>query len=295
MDMNYHRTLKEFTNYLITLGYSQTVCYNCPNMISHFLDFTDKPLKKITKQDVTTFLCYKQNAISDRTKKKLSNVHINGYIMALKRYSQFLFHVSSIDLTVEHLSYLPVRTPEKHILSIGQIKSLFDACDNTKLGYRDKAMLAMYYSCGLRRSEGLHVELKDIDFNNNILFVRKGKAGKQRYVPFTQSTNHILKLYIEIGRRRLNRKHKYRNTLLIGYTGEKVKAQALQLRLNKLCEKSKINTKIGFHTLRHSIATHLLQCNMSIYEISKFLGHSSLESTQIYTHIVNDQLPSISK
>lgn len=293
--MNFDASIKEFTNYLLTLGYSPTICYNYPNMVMHFLEFTDKPIKSISKTDVSSFIDNQKERVSERTKRKLSNVHINGYIMALKRYSKFLFHMHSIDLTVEHLSYLHVRTPEKQILSIEKVKALFDVCDNTKLGYRDRAMLALYYSCGLRRSEALHVELKDIDFKNDILFVRKGKAGKQRYVPFTQSTNHILKLYIEIGRRRLNRKHKYRNALLIGFNGEKVKAQALQLRLNKLCEKAEIKTKVGFHTLRHSIATHLLQRNMSIYEISKFLGHSSLESTQIYTHIVNEPFPSISK
>ncbi len=293
--MNFDSSIKEFTNYLLTLGYSPTICYNYPNMVRHFLNYTDKPVKNISKTDVSDFIGNQQQKISERTKRRLSNVHINGYIMALKRYSNFLFYMYSIDLTVEHLSYLHVRTPEKQILSIEKMKALFDVCDNTKLGYRDKAMLALYYSCGLRRSEALHVQLKDIDFNNNVLFVRKGKAGKQRYVPFTENTHVILRQYIDVGRRRLNRKHKYRNTLLIGYNGEKVKAQALQLRLNKLCQKAEIKMKIGFHTLRHSIATHLLQRNMSIYEISKFLGHSSLESTQIYTHIVNEQLPSISK
>lgn len=288
MKASYHKLVNEFTNYLITLGYSESVCYNCPNMVSQFLEHIDRPIKKITKDDVTAFFDHLRSITSERTKRRLSNVHINGYVMALKRFSKFLFHMHSIDLTVEHLSYLKVDTLEKQILSLQQIKSLFEVCDNTKLGMRDKVMLALYYSCGLRRSEAIQVEIRDIDFTNNILFVRNGKGGKQRYVPFTDSTHQILKQYIDVGRKRLNRRNRLRNTLLIGKNGDRLKPQALQLRLNTLCKKAEIKQKVGLHTLRHSIATHLLMLNMSIYKISEFLGHSSLESTQIYTHIVEN-------
>lgn len=286
MKASHHRLNIEFTNYLITLGYSESVCYNCPNMVSQFLEHVDRPIKKITKGDVTAFFDHLKSKKSERTQRILSNVHINGYVMALKRFSKFLFHMHSIDLTVEHLSYLKVDTPEKQILSLQQIKLLFEVCDNTKLGMRDKVMLALYYSCGLRRSEAIQVEIRDIDFTNNILFVRNGKGGKQRYVPFTESTHQILTQYIDVGRKRLNRRNRLRNTLLISKNGDRLKPQALQLRLNILCKKAKIKQKVGLHTLRHSIATHLLIQNMSIYKISEFLGHSSLESTQIYTHIV---------
>lgn len=285
--MDYSKTIKSFTRYLVTIGYSHVVCYNSPNLVTHFLEYFDKRISDITKDDVNDYIEHLQNKTSERTWKKLSNSHINGYIIAIKRFSKFLFQVQGIDLNTEHLSYLPVNTKEKTILTIDEIKLLFEVCDNTKLGYRDKAMLSLYYSCGLRRSEVLHIQLSDIDFQSNVLFVRKGKGGKQRYVPFTQSTHTYLREYINIGRRRLNRKHRFRNTLLISYKGEKVKAQALQLRLNVLCMRAGIYRKVGLHTLRHSIATHLLQQQMSIYDISEFLGHSSLESTQIYTHLVN--------
>jgi integrase/recombinase XerD len=288
LDNNYNNILSEFTKYLITIGYGDCVCYNTPNMISHFLSFVQKPVEQITKNDVDCFIDHLQSKVSTRTQNKLSNSHINGYIICLKRFSKFVFQMYRYNITVEHLLYLKVDTPEKSTLTIDQIKSLFDVCDNTKLGYRDKAMLSLYYSCGLRRSEVLHIQLCDIDFDANVLFVRKGKGDKQRYVPFTQSTHSYLRDYINIGRRRLNRKHKFRNTLLISYRGDKVKAQALQLRVNTLCKRAEITQKVGLHTLRHSIATHLLQQNMSIYDISEFLGHSSLESTQIYTHIINE-------
>ncbi len=288
MAVNHYKTIKQFTNYLITVGYGNSVCYNTPNLIVHFLEYTDKSIKKINKTDIDVFIEFLQNITSERTNQELSNIHINGYIIALKRFSKFLLHNYNINLSIEHLSYLHVCTPEKQILSLEQIKCLFDACDNSKLGMRDKAMLSIYYSCGLRRDEALHIEISDIDFNSNVLFVRKGKGDKQRYVPFTQHTHEILREYINIGRRRLNRKHKLRKALLINYRGEKIKSQALKNRLDVLCSRAGITEKVGLHTLRHSIATHLLQQNMSIYDIKDFLGHSSLESTQIYTHIVDE-------
>jgi len=287
--MKHDKILLQFLRYLQTINYSEIVCRNTTNQIRHFLTFTDKPLSRINKKDVDTFISWLTTKTSDRTNNKLSNVHVNGYINSLKRFSRYLFDVRKVNLPIEHLKYLKVETEEKEVLEVNQVKMLFDVCDNTKLGMRDKAMLVLYYSCGLRRNEAIHVELSDIDFNNNILFVRKGKNGKQRYVPFTDQSHQILREYINVGRRRLNRKNKYRKTLFISRTGDKLQSKSLLNRLKVLCKKVDIDdTNIGLHTLRHSIATHLLQNEMSIYDISEFLGHSSLESTQIYTHIINE-------
>jgi len=287
--MSHDKILLQFTNYLQTLNYSHIVCYNSTNQIRNFLTITDKPLSRINKKHIDEFITWLTTVTSNRTKEQLSNVHINGYINSLKRFSKFLFHVHKRNLPIEHIKYLKVDTAEKEVLGVNEVKSLFDICDNTKLGMRDKAMLVLYYSCGLRRNEAIHVELSDIDFDNNILFVRKGKGGKQRYVPFTKQSHQVLRQYINVGRRRLNRKHKFRKTLLISSNGNKIQSQALLNRLKILCKNADIDsTGIGLHTLRHSIATHLMQNEMSIYDISEFLGHSSLESTQIYTHIINE-------
>ncbi|MDC9722514.1 MAG: tyrosine-type recombinase/integrase [Urechidicola sp.] len=179
-----------------------------------------------------------------------------------------------------------LRTP----LLVSEVKQLFEATDNTKFGMRDRAMLVLYYSCGLRRNEGINVQTTDIDFNKRILFVRKGKFGKQRFVPFTEQSKQYLEEYINIGRKRFIRKasRKKRKTLFISYRGKSLDSQSLLHRLKFLAEKTNIENKVGLHILRHSIATHLLQKGMSIYDIATFLGHNSIESTQIYTHISED-------
>ncbi len=283
--MKYHKIITQYREYLNTLNYSDIVCYNSPNQIHHFLLYSNVRVQRISKKHVDEFIQHLQTSISKRTKRKRTNIHINSYIISLKRFSTFLLHIHNLNVSTEHLTYLENDSKQKTILTTDEIKRLFEVCDNTKVGLRDKAMLSLYYSCGLRRNEALHVEINDIDFTSNILFVRKGKGNKQRYVPFTQHTHHILRNYINIGRRRLNKKHKLRKTLLISNRGERIQSQSLFKRLKVLCKKAMIDKNIGLHSLRHSIATHLLEQNMSIYDISQFLGHSSLQSTQIYTHI----------
>lgn len=288
--MKYDKIINEFTQYLITLRYSNIVCYNNPNQVRHFLLYSNVRIQRLRKKHIIDYIEYLKCSKSERTNNKRSNVHINGYIISIKRFTIFLSKLYHVTISMNDIRYLRKDSEEKEVLKISQIQKLFEVCDNSKIGLRDKAMLALYYSCGLRRSEALHVQLEDIDFTNNVLFVRKGKGDKQRYIPFTKTTHDILKNYINVGRRRLNKKHKYRKVLLISNRGQLIQSQSLLIRLKVLCKQAEINQKIGLHTLRHSIATHLLQQEMDIYQISQFLGHSSLQSTQIYTHITNEKL-----
>lgn len=284
---------EEFREYLQTLGYSKQISYELPNTIERILNHLNKPVSRISKNDLEEYIAILKNSISIRTKRKLSTVQINSYIYALKHFSIFLYTVKGQKLSVHHLNYL--KTKNKHTrkpLTIKEVKQLFDATDQTKYGLRDRAMLTLFYSCGLRRNEGINIRTTDIDFRKNLIFVEKGKLGKQRYVPFTEQSASYLKEYIYIGRPQFIRKaeKKKRKTLFISNRGLPLDSQTLLNRVNYLVEKAKIDKKIGLHTLRHSIATHFLQKGMDIYSISEFLGHSSLESTQIYTHIIEDEI-----
>ena len=150
-------------------------------------------------------------------------------------------------------------------------------------------MLAVYYGCGLRRNEGVHLNLSDIDFDRSLLYVRKGKNHKERLVPISQASVKYLQAYIYDHRPELLRSGKS-DALFIGYNhGTRMQGQSLLVRLKRLVLQTDspelIEKEVGLHTLRHSIATHLLAAGMKLESISRFLGHSSLESTQIYTHL----------
>ena len=138
------------------------------------------------------------------------------------------------------------------------------------------------YGCGLRKSEAYNVQIKDVDFDKRTVFVRQGKNYKDRIIPMSAGVYNDLQDYIYNFRSRLKLNH---TRLVFSCDGMiRLRLKALQ----RACNEENIKKKrIYPHILRHSIATHLLQNGMSIENICKFLGHSSLDTTQIYTHLIS--------
>ena len=150
-------------------------------------------------------------------------------------------------------------------------------------------MLVVLYSCGLRRNEAVHLDISDIYFDKERIHVRKGKNYKERFVPINRKNAEILEDYIFEARLQFNDAH-LSEALFISQKGNRLNGMSFAVRLQKLVHltgnKSIIDKKITLHTLRHSIATHLLEHEVKLESIKTFLGHSSLESTQIYTHLL---------
>jgi site-specific recombinase XerD len=150
-------------------------------------------------------------------------------------------------------------------------------------------MLAVFYGCGLRLNEGASLEVSDVLRDRGLLYVRKGKGYKERCVPISGRAYELLQLYIDHGRPQLLQSTTA--MLFIGLNkGIPLTKQSLYVRIKQLAKKAGIIKNIGTHTLRHSIATHLLQSGMALEQIQEFLGHGQLDSTQIYTHLVNEVL-----
>ena len=147
-------------------------------------------------------------------------------------------------------------------------------------------MLGVYYGCGLRRNEGLELDITDIDLNRGLVHVRKGKGSKERFVPIGESVKQDFKDWLSV--RGEYQKHPTEQAFLLSPRGNRISGNALMERLKRLVETAGINKDIGLHSLRHSIATHLLNEGMSLENVSRFLGHGSLENTQIYTHLKNE-------
>jgi len=170
------------------------------------------------------------------------------------------------------------------------------ANDHTKVkqeavSQRDRAMLSIYYGCGLRKSEGVNLNTGDILIERKLIHVRKGKGNRERYVPVTDNNLKYITEYLNVWRNLLASGNQV-DSFFINQYGEACSAQALSQRLRRLVKNSGNSVLRAknptLHTLRHSIATHLLQQGMEMELIQKFLGHGSLQSTQIYTHIVNE-------
>jgi integrase/recombinase XerD len=283
---------ESFEKWLKTLEYAESTVYASVRYVNDFFFYLESSeithLETIQPETLANYHKYLQNRKNKRFSYGLSDNYITSNLGAIKRFSRYLQE------TGKPFFEIPIKTRQdkettKTILTQNEIKALYKACDNDILGIRDRAILSIYYGCGLRRSEGINLDIKDILLKEKRVYVRKGKNYKERYVPMTEAVREDLENYI-YGAREKKRSFKNNNpeALFLSMQVKRLCGNALIRRIHKLAESAGIQKEIGLHTLRHSIATHLLQSGMTLEEVKQFLGHSSLESTQIYTHLANE-------
>ena len=283
--------LQSFKEWLTVLNYSVFSVPGLTKTVKDFLLFQEennKPaLGQMTATDAITFIEILKTKTGERTGKPLSNGHINKQIQALNLFSKYIRETGRSPQGFSLKRLEEIRS-KPGWLTKTEMQALYEATTDSVLGIRDRAMLAIYYGCGLRLNEGASLELKDIITERKILHVRKGKHYKERLVPVAGKNFEELKIYIDYARPQLLQEKKT-DALFIGANkGIKMDKQSLYVRIKMLARKAKIKKRVGTHTLRHSIATHLLQSGMKLERIQQFLGHGDLDSTQIYTHLVND-------
>ena len=283
-----------FEKWLKTLGYAQSTVYLSVKYAGDFffylktLEITS--LEEIQPETIKGYRSYLQTRKNKRQPGSLSNNYIISNINALKRFSKYLHETGKANLEIK-LELQAEKENIKIILTQSEVKALYKACSNDILGIRDRAILSVYYGCGLRRSEGANLDLKDVLLKEKLLFVRSGKGCKERYVPMTGAVKEDMENYIYVAREKIpGFKNVKTDALFLSMQAGRLCGNALIGRIHKLAVNANLQKETGLHTLRHSIATHLLQSGMTLEEVSRFLGHSSLESTQIYTHISNAEL-----
>ena len=295
---------KSFREWLDVLGYAPTTVYNMPNLIRELFYYLEKQqVGNIKELDISHIESYYQT-LKERSNQRrgggLSSAHLNKHIQALRKFITYLRKVGRLE--IPQIKLANEENENKLIyLTEGEIRELFEATQKatsnknksaevvTAIQARDRAMLAVFYGCGLRRTEGVSLDVGDINFDRSILHVRKGKNYKERLVPISKTNLKYLTEYVYDHRPELTKGSKV-EALFIAYTSTKrMQGQSLMIRLRVLqyhTDNIELQEKeIGLHTLRHSIATHFLQAGMKLESISRFLGHGSLESTQIYTHL----------
>lgn len=278
----YLRLQAGFSEWLRILNFEHTSQRDMPGMLSEFLHFLETKdcnhISQLQESHLKEYLNYLSHRPSKTKEGGLSLNYIRKYLQVLRKFSRYL--AESGQESFEMKIKLKGKTPNiKNIFSRKEIEKLYQATKEDTLGLRDKAMLALYYGCGLRRNEGLNVNLRDILLEKELVYVRRGNGYKERYVPLTGSNKTDLENYINYSRPYLLNGKK-EEALLLNVNGKRL--LAVFERFGKLKSTAGINKTAGLHTLRHSIATHLLQSGMKLEQIQRFLGHSSLESTQIY-------------
>ena len=176
-------------------------------------------------------------------------------------------------------------------LTEDEVTRLLDAplAVDTPESRRDKAMLELLYATGMRVSELVSLKLGDVNLSGG--FVRCiGKGNKERLIPFHEQAMDALEFYIEEGRNTFLNGNPREQALFLNRRGEQLTRQGFWLILKGYAKKAGISTPVTPHTLRHSFATHMLRGGASLRQVQEFLGHASIASTQIYTHLTDDHL-----
>lgn len=299
-----------FLQWLQTLNYSPATVATRKRNIREFLLYLERcninTIEQADNDKVNLFVRYLKRRENKLFGSCLMNASINVGISTVNKFFEYLQQTGTS--TPDNLEYLKENYKTRNILTLQEINQLYEATyqkhhfanKETKakqkaVSQRDRAMLSIYYGCGLRKSEGINLNIGDIMTERKLIFVRKGKGCKERYVPVTANNLNYLTEYLQDGRNQLlSKSESNTESFFVNQYGQPCSDQALSARLNRLVKNSGNSVlqgkKPSLHTLRHSIATHLLQQGMEIELIQKFLGHNSLESTQIYTHILNEQL-----
>ena len=302
---------KSFKEWLEALGYSWQGVYYMPIQIRGLLNWLEKQnkaqLTDITTEAITNYYYQelKQRKNYMRDAGTLSNKHLNKNLQALRKFTEYLRQTGKLQIPLLNIRQEEIIDNKPTVLTEEEIMQLFKATETIPdkmkhakprefyemLNLRDKAMLSIFYGCGLRRNEGYHLNITDIHLESAVVHVRKGKGYKERFVPVSKKGMENITAYLYDARPLMIRDNK-EEAFFLNHNGKRLGGQMLMLCLQSLARRTndtRLQQKeIGLHTLRHSIATHLLGNGMSLESIRDFLGHSSLESTQIYTHLINE-------
>jgi integrase/recombinase XerD len=275
----------EFRSYLENVGYSKSSCYMLPECIRSFLSHAKKNPERCTQKEIERFYAHLNERPHKRKEGGLSEQYINHHVYAIKVFFNWLESIGRIKYNpVSVMKFRRPKANQRQPLSQEEIKILFESAETLK----ETAILHLFYSCGLRRSEAEDLNTKDVHFKKQILYVREGKGAKRRAVPMTARVTKELENYYQEERRTARAKD--REAFMINRVGMRMSGDSYNKVLKEIIRRTEINMETTLHHLRHSIATHLLESGLSLEYVRDFLGHAFLESTQIYTKVNQRQL-----
>ena len=259
----YIRDVKKFANYAIPIELSEL---------------------KVTRVDISTFLAQiNQEDISSRSQARI--------ISGIKAFYKYLIMEDYLKINPTDLIESPkigLKLPDT--LSLIEIDKIISAVDlSNKQGERNRAILETLYSCGLRVSELVNLQLSNIHFKEGYLKVT-GKGNKERLAPIGGRAINYLTIYINHVRNHQSIKKGNEDFVFLNNRGSKLTRVMIFLIIQKLTERIGLKKKISPHTFRHSFATHLIEGGADLRAVQEMLGHESITTTEIYTHLDNEYL-----
>lgn len=274
--------ISDFLSYLeVEANYSKNTINSYENDLNKFEEYyKSKDLLKITSKDIEKYI---------QTLSDLAPTTVSHNISSLKTFYSYFFKQGRISNNPTD----GIKSPKLGIhlptyLTIDEVNKLLDIEVTDAFSSRNKAILELMYATGLRISEVISLEFKNIDYDECIIRVM-GKGSKERIVPVNDYAIKYLKEYIDNYRPELV-KNEINNYIFLNNHGRMLTRQGIFKMIKNYAALKNIKKTIGPHTLRHTFATHLLENGADLRVIQELLGHSDISTTQIYTHLTKEAL-----
>ena len=274
--------INDFLLYLeMDLNYSKNSINTYENNLNQLNGYIKKDLLKLNSKDIENFI----------TSLELEPSSISNYLSAYKTFYNYYIKLGKININPTDVIDSPKLIKKlPTYLTVDEIDKFLNIEITDAFSARNKSMLELLYATGLRISELVSLEFKNIDLNECIVRVM-GKGSKERIIPLSDVAIEYLKIYVKDYRQKLV-KNELNNYIYLNNHGKQMTRQGVFKIIKKRAEETGINKDISPHTLRHSIATHMLENGADLRIIQEFLGHSDISTTQIYTHLTNQKLKS---
>lgn len=285
-----NKDLSNFINYLTNekryplttiKSYELDILFYLRYIEEHHLNYNN-----ISKDEIRNYLRYLDDL-------KYKNTTISRMLSALRHFYSYL----ELNKKADNNLFKAIRNPKKekklpNFLQSDELEKIFDAIDiDTDLGLRNRLIIELLYATGLRVSELVNVKIEDIDMKNREIKVL-GKGSKERIVFFGEYASKYLSMYISSARNNLlnGKSSKY---LFLNNRGEQISTRGIEKLVVKIVDDAAIKHHVSPHVLRHTFATDLLNNGADLKSVQELLGHESLSTTEIYTHVTNERLRSV--
>ncbi|MBN2479416.1 MAG: tyrosine recombinase XerC [Parachlamydiales bacterium] len=293
--MDFISQVKNFLNYLSSVkNVSDHTIRNYKIDLLGFYDFVRKIILKSDQKKnleigfITKFVI--RNYLAYLYEKKAKSRTVMRKISTLRSFFNYLLKENILNSSpLEDIESPKRQKALPNAVTYDQVEHLFNQCDtSTYLGLRDRAIMELFYSSGLRLSELVDLSREDFDESSNLLNVY-GKGKKQRVVPITKTAAEWIKKYLYYEKRHSKTKEhdseKDKEAIFLNKWGSRLTVRSIDRHFKRYLLKSGLSAKITPHTIRHTIATHWLENGMDLKTIQLLLGHSNLATTTIYTHV----------
>ena len=281
IEINNKELIDDFSDYLkIDKNYSKNTLESYIRDLRFFLEYTNKEVIDITKRDIDNYILHVLPMYNESS--------INRIIASIKSFYKYLSLFKGYVNISEDVESLKRKKTLPKYLSIEEVDKLLDIKIENAFDYRNKTILELLYSTGLRATELINLDIINIDTTNMVVNVY-GKGNKERIVPLSKIAVNYLDMYINVYRNMLFVKNqKPTDSLFLNNHGNRMTRQGLYKIIGEVAKKQGIEKEITPHVLRHSFATHMIECGADIRSVQELLGHENIVTTEIYTHLANN-------